>query len=100
MACYDCEDCSKHIDNGGKCSHFEYNCPFTTVEKYDTKNLQIIRNVVQSMLETVAQLNELDTDDCMEDEISSISFQLSFLEEKISEETEKEWNQIKGDELA
>lgn len=28
MACYDCEDCNLHIEHGGKCRRFEYDCPF------------------------------------------------------------------------
>lgn len=28
MACYDCEDCSLHHENGGRCKRFEYDCPF------------------------------------------------------------------------
>ena len=72
MADCDCEYCSKSIDCGGKCNRFEYNCPLS-----------------------IERLRELDREEYMEDEISSIKFQLSLFEDKISEDTEKEWDAIK-----
>lgn len=38
MACYDCEDCPRQIDNGGKCNEWEYNCPFKHLIGYDEKD--------------------------------------------------------------
>lgn len=94
MACYDCEDCLKSTNYGGKCKRFEYNCPFVIVEKYDSEKLKSIRTAIKKISETIEQLKELDTDNYMEDEISSIFFQLSLLEDKVDEDTEKEWNEI------
>lgn len=95
MADYDCEYCSKSTDCGGKCNRFEYNCPFLIVEKYDSEKLKLIREVVEEISESIERLRELDSEEYMEDEISSIKFQLSLFEDKISEDTEKEWNAIK-----
>lgn len=94
MACYDCEDCSRSIGYGGKCKRFEYNCPFTIVEKYDSEKLKSIRVAIGKISEAIEQLKELDTEDYMEDEINSVAFQLSILEDKIDEDIEKEWNEI------
>lgn len=94
MACYDCEDCSRSVEYGGKCKRFEYNCPFLIVEKYNSEKLKSIRNAVEKISEAIEHLKELDTEDYMEDEINSISFQLSFLEEKVDEDIEREWNEI------
>lgn len=94
MACYDCEDCSKSIEYGGKCKRFEYNCPFSLVEKYKEKELAEIRTAIKHILESVEQLKELDVDCYMEDEISSIEFQVSLLTDKIDEDIEKEWQEI------
>lgn len=95
MACYDCEDCSKSIEYGGKCKRFEYNCPFTIVGKYDSEKLKSIRDAVERISKTIEQLKELDSEDYMEDEINSVSFQLSLLKDKIDEDIENEWNEIR-----
>ena len=50
MACYDCEDCSRSIEYGGKCKRFEYNCPFTIVEKYDSEKLKSVRVAIDKIL--------------------------------------------------
>lgn len=94
MACYDCEDCSRNIEYGGKCERFEYNCPFTIVEKYDSEKLKSIRIAIENISKAIEQLTALDDEDYMEDEIHSISFQLSLLEDKVDEDIEKEWNEI------
>ncbi|MDU3180454.1 MAG: hypothetical protein E6686_03510 [Lachnospiraceae bacterium] len=47
MACYDCEECSKNISNGGNCNRFEYNCPFLAVEKYNTEKIVKLRNKIK-----------------------------------------------------
>lgn len=94
MACYDCEDCSRSIEYGGKCKRFEYNCPFTIVKKYDSEKLKSIRAAIEKISEAIEQLKKLDTEDYMEDEISSVSFQLSILGDRIDEDIEKEWNEI------
>lgn len=94
MACYDCEDCSRSVEYGGKCKRFEYNCPFLIVEKYDAEKLKSIREAISKISQAIEQLKELDTEEYMEDEINSVSFQLSLLEDKVDEDTEKEWNEI------
>ena len=94
MADYDCDYCSKSVECGGKCNRFEYNCPFTIVEKYDSEKLKSIRVAIGKISEAIEQLKELDTEDYMEDEINSVSFQLSLLEDKIDEDIEREWNEI------
>ena len=94
MACYDCEECSKSINYGGKCKRFEYNCPFDLVEKYENKDLHRIRDAIKNISKSIAELKNLDKDYYMEDEISSIEFQVSLLADKVDEETEKEWEEI------
>lgn len=94
MACYDCEGCSKNVVYGGKCNRFEYNCPFTLVETYEKKELNKIRTAIKHMLESIDELKAIDSDGYMEDEISSIEFQVSSLKDMIDERTEKEWQEI------
>lgn len=45
MACYDCEDCSKSIEYGGKCERFEYDLN-TTVHLQCLKTI-VMRNLNQ-----------------------------------------------------
>lgn len=94
MACYDCEECSKSINYGGKCKKFEYNCPFVLVEKYENRDLNRIRETIKNISKSIAELKNLDEECYMEDEISSIEFQVSLLADKVDEETEKEWKEI------
>lgn len=94
MACYDCEDCSRSIEYGGKCKRFEYNCPFGVVENYGPEKLALLREQVKTISETIEKLKELDDEEYLDDEINSIQFQVSLLEDKIDEDIEKEWNEI------
>lgn len=94
MACYDCEECSMNVEFGGKCNRFEYDCPFLIVEKYDSKKLKAIRETVNKISQTIESLKGLDTEEYMEDEIDRLSYSLSLFENKISENIEKEWNEI------
>lgn len=96
MACYDCEECSRSVSEGGKCTRFEYNCPFSIIKKYDSEKLKAIRASISTIENAIEQLKELDSEYYMEDEINSVSFQLSLLEDKVNEEIEKEWNEIKN----
>ena len=95
MACYDCENCSRSIDYGGKCDRFVSNCPFRIVEKYDSEKLKLIREAINKISEAIEQLKELDSENYLEDEINSVSFQLLLLEDQVDEDTEKEWNEIR-----
>lgn len=94
MADYDCDYCSRSIEYGGKCDHFEYNCPFSVVEKYDSEKLKVIRSTIDEISEAIEKLKARDVEYCIRDEIDSILFQLSLLEDKVDEDTEKEWNRI------
>lgn len=94
MACYACENCPRSVNEGGKCTRFEYNCPFYIVKNYDAEKLKSIREAINKISEAIEQLKELDTEYYMEGGINSVSFQLSLLEDEVDEDTEKEWNEI------
>lgn len=94
MGCYDCEECSKSIEYGGKCKRFEYNCPFVLIEKYKKENLNEIRTAINRISESIDKLKSIDDDCYMEDEISSIEFQISLLKDKTDENIEREWQEI------
>lgn len=42
MVCYDCEDCNEHINNGGKCKQFEYDCPYSLVKRTNINSVKQI----------------------------------------------------------
>ena len=94
MACYACEDCPRSVSEGGKCTRFEYYCPFVIVKNYDAEKLKSIREAINKISEAIEQLKELDVEYYMEGGINSVSFQLSLLEDEVDEDTEKEWNEI------
>lgn len=94
MADYDCDYCSKSIEYGGRCDYFEYNCPFSVVEKYCPEKLKTMRLIINEISEAIEKLKAFDVEYCIRDEIDSILFQLSLLEDKVDEGTEKEWNRI------
>lgn len=94
MGCYDCEECSKSIEYGGKCKRFEYNCPFVLIEQYKKENLNEIRTAINRISESIDKLKSIDDDCYMEDEISSIECQISLLKDKTDENIEMEWQEI------
>lgn len=94
MACYDCEECSKNISNGGRCNRFEYDCPFLAVEKYNPEKIMELRDKIKMISDSVLQLQELDSEEFFEDEISMIRNQLVEMEEKVSEELVEKWEKI------
>ena len=96
MACYDCYECANHIDNGGVCEDYYYDCPFNIIKKLSEEKLYMIRNAISNIDTSINWLEELDEDDDMHNEIWEMLNQLSTLKEYVSEETELKWNQING----
>lgn len=96
MACYACEDCPKNVDYGGKCTRYEYNCPFGVVENYDSEKLTLIREQVRKISEAIVKLKELDDENYLECEINSVQAEISNIEDKIDEDIEKEWKEIQN----
>lgn len=95
MAVYDCEYCPKHIDNGGKCERFEYNCPFYIIQKYDSEKIKVMRELAQKIAQNVERLEELDCEYAINSEVSTLKFHITnLLNEKLYENLEKEWNGI------
>jgi hypothetical protein len=94
MACCDCDDCLRNVECGGKCERFEYNCPFVVVENYDHEELRTMRTAVEEISEAIERLAELDSKEYMEEMISGIKIQLSYLSDAVNEDIEKEWNEI------
>lgn len=94
MACYDCEDCPQSISNGGKCDRFEYNCPYIVVEKYHPEKILELRDKIKMISDSILQLQELDSKEFFEDEISVIKNQLEEMVEKVSEEMVEEWEKV------
>lgn len=94
MAYYDCEYCSKHIDNGGKCVRFEYNCPFYTIQQYSSEKIKMMRELVQEIAQNVERLEELDSRYVISD-ISGLKFHIgNILDDILDENLVKEWNGI------
>ena len=95
MADYDCEYCPKHIDNGGKCVRFEYNCPFYIIQQYDSEKIEMMRELAQKIAQNVERLEELDSKYAIESDISGLKFHIdNMLNDKLDEKLEKEWNRI------
>lgn len=94
MACYDCEECSKSIYNGGKCEQFEYDCPFIAIFKYKKEKIEELRATIKTIFHSINQLEKLDDEDFFDENLQQMKYQLNNIEESISEEAEKEWKII------
>ena len=95
MACYDCEDCPRSVDYGGKCNQFESDCPFVIVENYNSDELNSIKKAIKKISVAVKKLKELDTKEYLGNEVNGILFYISNLEDFVSEDTKKEWEKIR-----
>lgn len=98
MACYDCEYCPNAEHNGGKCNRFLYDCPFYIVRNLDEVDIKIIRKIIDNINIQIDNLKAIDKDhDVMEEDIEALRSTLSNLEERISIDLQKEWNEINED---
>ena len=87
MACYDCEYCPYAEHNGGKCNRFLYDCPFYIVRNLDEVDIKIIRKIIDNINIQIV----------MEEDIEALRSALSNLEEQVSIDLQKEWNEINED---
>lgn len=76
MACYDCEDCNYHVNNGGKCNKFEYNCPYNLINSTNIDNVKQIQNKAIEIQRLIKGIESLDEEGILWDEISSIRSKL------------------------
>lgn len=96
MASYVCKNCSDNKWNGGKCCRFEYSCPFSVVESYDSSELNIFREEINTMQKSIDNIQELDKFDILDVEIQNLKVIVSEIEEQITTKIEDEWNEISG----
>ena len=98
MACYDCEDCSLWRENGGKCTRFEYDCPFQFYEelfnhKDETEQINIlIKNIIDAndkIQEILTSINVYGIDT-----LDYFSHAVDELKEHINNDMYKEWLEI------
>lgn len=72
MACYDCECCNKHINNGGKCKKFEYNCPYDLIDNTDVDSVKQIHSKAKEIERLIKDIESLDTEGMLWNEISNL----------------------------
>jgi hypothetical protein len=98
MACYCCDDCHDAKHNGGKCNKFQYECPFDILEAFDEVDIKIIRKIIDNINIQIDNLKAIDKNHgVMEEDIEALRSALSNLEERISIDLQKEWNEINED---
>lgn len=102
MACYDCEDCIRHEYYGGKCTRWEYNCPFSHLSGNNKEEQKNIDEDIQLAIEFKNKLKELITkykskfnnEYNYSEILQQLNFAYSNLEDMVDEELIKEWNEI------
>lgn len=102
MACYDCEDCFKHQDCGGKCNRWEYSCPFSHLNGLNEDDQKKIDEDIKIAVEFKGELDRLinnykgkfNNEDNYSEIWSQLKFALTNLEDMIDEDLIKEWNEI------
>ena len=98
MACYYCEDCSLWHGHGGKCTRFEYDCPFNFYR--DLKNHKdemeqiniLVRNIIDANDKIQEILNSIDV--YGRDTLDYFSSAVNDLRENINNDMYKEWLEI------
>ncbi len=98
MACYGCEDCTNAKHNGGKCNRFLYDCPFDILDAFDDGDIKLIRKVIDNINVSIDNLKIIDMNHgVMEEDIEALRSALSNLDERLSIDLQKEWNEINED---
>lgn len=95
MACYDCEDCSKHINNGGRCKKFEYDCPYDLIRFGNLESVNKINNNALKIKELLDDIDKLDEEGCLSDCVTSINNGLIDIIDYSKVNTIMEWEEIK-----
>lgn len=94
MACYDCEDCNKHISNGGKCNKFEYDCPYDLVSCTDIDNVKQIQQKAIEIKSLIKDIEHLDEEGMLWCEISTIRIKLDEIIDFSTDNVINEWKEI------
>lgn len=95
MACYECEDCNKHISNGGKCKQFEYNCPYDLVNRTNIDNVKQIQQKAIDIQRLIKDIEHLDEEGILWCEISSIRTKLDEIIDFSTDDIINQWEEIK-----
>lgn len=53
MACSACEDCPRHVDNGGICEEYEYDCPYDIFEHISEESVNKQKDDLARQVENV-----------------------------------------------
>lgn len=95
MACYDCEDCNKHINNGGKCNKFEYDCPYDLIRFSNVKDVNKINDKALQIEKLLKEIDDLDIEGNLSECIASINNDLVDIIDYSKINTIMEWEEIK-----
>lgn len=63
MACSSCEDCPRHVDNGGICEEYEYDCPYDIFEHISEEsviNIIKLMNSISSNFDSIRDILKSD----------------------------------------
>lgn len=94
MACYDCEDCNKHINNGGKCKQFEYNCPYDLVDSININSVKQIQEKAKEIERLIKDIESLDAEGTLWNEISNLRIGLNEIIDYSSDDIIVQWREI------
>lgn len=94
MACYNCEYCNKHVNNGGKCKKFEYNCPYDLVDSINIDSVKKIQEKSKEIKKLIKEIESLDTEGILWNEISSFRIGLKEIINYSSDEVIAQWSEI------
>lgn len=98
MACYDCEDCSHSKEYGGKCTRFEYNCPFDFYSTF-SKDADS-RHQIESLIADIIKANDkiqsiVDKSHCYGVRaLDALDFAVRGISDGINSDLSDEWETI------
>lgn len=94
MACNDCEDCVRHENYGGKCTRWEYDCPFRNLSNLNESQRKKIKETISIVKNVKCDMKDMDYIDNLDYIMSLYNTIIDELECLVDIELLKEWEEI------
>ena len=98
MACSACEDCPRHVNNGGICEEYEYDCPYDIFEHISEESVGNIIKLMNSIRSDFDSIRDILKSDGYElsDFFPSLTYSFEEALDKLDTNAYKRWKNIKN----
>lgn len=100
MACSDCDECSSHVNHGGICNRYEYDCVFRHLHAYNDEESKKVLEDYKTAIELKTEISSIyekyqkvfhDGDNY---ELDSLKKYIMVLDDLVDKDLEAEWKKI------